>query len=81
MTYDNEGNKIDSLNPFKKSSYDIDYETTEFVTINNQIIEVIDTLKTWKLNEEGSERIENSREIKISRTEYKILENGKLSQN
>jgi hypothetical protein len=59
MTYDKMGNKIDSLNLFENNSgFDFERETFEYVTISqDKRIEVIDSIKTWTMDDTGEDRI------------------------
>jgi hypothetical protein len=78
-SFDLNGNKIDSLGPYKKSGMDIRYEAKEFLTFNNnRKITVIDSIRKWKLNNDGTDIIENSLKITSDTTIYRIKENGKI---
>ncbi|MBU2928690.1 hypothetical protein [Winogradskyella psychrotolerans] len=78
-SFDLYGNKIDSLGPYKKSGMDIGYEAIEFLTFNNnRKITVIDSIRKWKLNNDGTDIMENSLKITSDTIIYRIKENGKI---
>ena len=78
-SFDLNGNKIDSLGPYKKSGMDIGYEAREFLTFNNnRKITVIDSIRKWKLNNDGTDIMENSLKITSDTIIYRIKENGKI---
>ena len=78
-SFDLNGNKIDSLGPYKKSGMDIGYEAIEFLTFkNDRTITVVDSIRKWKLNIDETDIIENSLKITSDTIIYKIKENGKI---
>ena len=78
-SFDFDGNKIDSLSPYKKSGMDMGYEAIEFLIINkNRTITVIDSIRKWKLNIDKTDIIENSLTITSDTVIYTIKENGKI---
>lgn len=81
-TFDQEGNKIDSIRFFNKYGIDMGYEGSEYITFYpDQKIEVLDTIKTWDLNEDQSNIVEGTMKISAGKTNYKVLENGKIIKN
>jgi len=81
-TYDVNGNKIDSINFYKKSGQDLGYEAMEYLTFTkNRTILVIDTVKRWKINEEEADIVEGSLQWTTGVTQYQILENGKIKMS
>lgn len=84
MTYDNFGHKIDSLNLFENNSgFDFEQETFEYVTIfQDKRIQVIDSIKTWKMEDNGEERIDGTEELTdIDTFTYLIKADGKIVKN
>lgn len=79
MTYDLEGNKIDSASFYKKSGEDIAYYAIEYLTFyENRTIIVKDTVTTWSLNENKTDIIEGTMKVTVGETIYKVLKNGKI---
>lgn len=77
--FNKNGEKLDSLGPFKKSGSDIGYDAVEYLSINNdRSIMVIDTVKKWKLNEDKSDIIAESLTVTIDTTIYWISNDGKF---
>ena len=78
-SYDLNGNKLDSLGPYKKSGWDLGYEAVEYVTFNRDLtILVADTVKRWKLNEDETDIIEDSVKVTIDTVIYKLSDKGKF---
>ncbi len=78
MTYTKDGQKIDSLLPYKKTGWDIDYLSNEYLTINEKKeIIVTDSTTKWKLSDK-MERIEDSKTTTIDTVTYRIDELGKI---
>ena len=81
-TYDFKGNKIDSTYFYAKSGWDLGYEAIEHLIFNkNKTILVLDTVKRWDFNEDGTDIIEGSMKLTTGKTEYRITENGKIEKN
>jgi hypothetical protein len=80
MTYDKSGNKIDSLNLFENSSgFNFDSETFEFVTIYpDRRIQVIDSTKTWTMEDNGEDRIEGTEKVTVDTITYLIRTDGQI---
>jgi hypothetical protein len=79
--YDLNGNKIDSTSFYDKSGQDLGYEAIEYLTLNkNKIIVVVDTVKRWDINNDESDIIEGSMKMTTGKTEYRILENGRIEK-
>ncbi len=81
MTYDKTGNKIDSLNLFENNSgFDFAKETYEYVTIfPNKRIQVIDSTKTWTMDDTGEDRILGTEKLTTVDTfTYFINEDGRI---
>jgi hypothetical protein len=78
-TFNQRGQKLDSLNPWNKSGGDIGYESYEFVTINDKKeIIVIDSTTTWDLNEDEDDTIEGTEKLTVDTVTYKIDKKGKI---
>ncbi len=76
-TYDRQGNKIDSLGPYKKSGEDMGYKAIEYLTINkDRTILVNDSITTYALKPDSSGIDETSRKLTIGLTKYTIDSNG-----
>ena len=79
ISYDMNGNKIDSLGPYDKSGWDLGYEAVEYLTINNdRTIMVTDTVKKWKLNEAETDIIEDSLTLTIDTVFYRFSDIGEI---
>ncbi len=83
MTYDKQGNKIDSLNLFENASgFDVVSETYEYVTFNpDKTIQVIDSTKTWTTDVSGEERILETEKLTIDTLTHFVNEDGKIVKN
>ena len=78
-TFNQHGEKLDSLNPWNKSGGDIGYESYEFVTINDKKeIIVVDSTKTWDLNKEEDDIIEGTEKLTVDTVTYKIDKKGRI---
>jgi len=78
-TFNQHGQKLDSLNPWIKSGGDIGYESYEFLTINDKKeIIVIDSTTTWDLNEDEDYTIEGTEKLTVDTVTYKIDKKGKI---
>ena len=61
VTYDKEGNKIDSLTLFPNAIYSLNKETVDEVTFySDKRIQIISKTKTWDLNDTGDEIVEGT---------------------
>lgn len=79
--YDLKGNKIDSTGFYNKSAMDMGYKAIEYLTFNNdQTITVLDTIRSWKMDEDELNMVEGSLKMTTGKTEYQILENGKIQK-
>lgn len=79
MSYDLVGNKIDSLGPYKKTGWDMGYEAVEYITVNKDLtVLVADTVKTWKLNEDETNIINDSVILTIDTVIYRLSDKGKF---
>lgn len=79
VTYDKNGNKIDSLNLFQNASgFALESETYERVLFVDRTIQVRDSVVKWLLDESGEDRIEGSEKSTIYSFEYLIDKNGKI---
>ena len=82
LTFDNHGNKIDSLAPYGKSGSDIGYESTEFIRITKEKdIIVIDSTKKWTLKDDKSDLIEGTMKLTVDTTIYKVDNQGRFKKN
>lgn len=78
-SYDLDGNKLDSLGPYKKSGWDMGYEAVEYVTFNSNLtVLVADTVKRWKLNEDETDIVEDSVTVTIDTVIYRLSDKGKF---
>ena len=76
-THDKQGNKIDSLGPYKKTGEDMGYKAIEYLTINkDKTILVSDSVTRYTLKPDSSEIDETSRKLTIGLTKYTIDSNG-----
>lgn len=81
ITYDLQGQKIDSLGPYRKSGFDMGYEAVEYLQIlDAQNIIVTDSVKQWKLNEDETDIVKGTMRLSMGRTVYRIQSNGKFEQ-
>ena len=81
-TFDATGIKIDSANLFTKSGESPNHKSTETAIFDgSNTISVLDTVYVWQLNEAGSERLEETMEVKTGRTNFQILANGEIRQS
>ena len=81
MTYDEKGDKIDSLNAYDKAGSDIGYNSIEYVIVNaSKEITVIDSTTVWKINKEGTDIIPNTDSLSVGKAIYRIEENGKFKK-
>jgi hypothetical protein len=80
VTYDKQGNRIDSLNLFENATgFDFESETYEHVTfLANKTIQVIDSTKTWKTDETGEDRIPETETLTIDTLTHRITGDGKI---
>jgi hypothetical protein len=79
MTYDLEGNKIDSIRVFKKTGRGLGYENIEYLVIKeNREFLVADSLKKWKVR--NGEVLKDSLTIKLDTTYYRIDEIGEINR-
>ncbi|WP_299246214.1 hypothetical protein [uncultured Aquimarina sp.] len=79
MVYNNIGEKLDSLNVFKKSGMDMLYEAFEYATVNNKIeVTVVDSVYTWKESEDKNDRDPLTKTLSTGKTMYKLNSNGKF---
>jgi hypothetical protein len=80
VTYDKQGSRIDSLNLFENASgFDFESETYEHVTFfPNKTIQVIDSIKTWKTDETGEDRVPETETLTIDTLIHRITGDGKI---
>ncbi|MBV4355646.1 hypothetical protein [Pinibacter aurantiacus] len=80
-SYDKKGNKVDSLAPFKKTGFDMGYESVEYLTVNaDKRIRVIDSTKTWKLNKDKTDIIEKTMKLSVGTTSYVVTGEGRFKK-
>jgi hypothetical protein len=78
-SYDKKGDKIDSLAPYKKTGFDMGYESVEYLTVNaDKTISVIDSTKRWKLNKDKTDIVKNSMKLSVGTTVFVIAKDGKI---
>jgi len=78
ITYTKDGQKIDSLLPYKKTGWDIDYLSREYLTINEKKeIIVTDSTTKWKLSDKMN-RIDDSKTTTTDTVIYKVDDLGKF---
>lgn len=81
MTYDLNGNKVDSTGFYDISGQGLGYEAIEHLTFNtDRTIVVQDTVKRWDLDEEETEIVEGSMKMTSGSVEYRILGNGRIEK-
>jgi hypothetical protein len=81
MTFDQFGNKLDSLNPYTNGGVDMGYESYEYVAINgNKDILITDSTRRWDLNKEGDNIIEGTDKLTVGTMIYKIDKKGKFKK-
>ncbi|MCU0354103.1 MAG: hypothetical protein MUD08_10265 [Cytophagales bacterium] len=79
LTYDKQGNKIDSLMLFSKLTNDVSFDAVEKVMIDsNHQITIIDSIMTWQTNKEGSDRISGSGKLSVISKTFQIQPNGRI---
>jgi hypothetical protein len=77
ITYDKNGKKINSFNAYKTSGDDMGYKSFEFVTVDkSNMVTVIDSTTTWKLNSDETNIIDGSDSLSIGKTIYKLDKDG-----
>jgi len=80
-TYDRQGNKIDSLGPYKKTGEDMGYKAIEYLTISkDKTILVSDSVTTYALKPDSSDIDETSRKLTIGLTKYTIETDGHIRE-
>lgn len=80
-TYDKQGNKIDSLGPYKKTGEDMGYRAIEYLTINkDKTILVSDSVITYALKPDSPDIDETSRKLTLGLTKYTIDKNGHIRE-
>ncbi len=78
ITYNAQGNKVDSLSLYSKSGANEKVECTEFLNISKEFkIQVNDTTYFWNVDERG-DRIGQIINKKSGSTVYQISDNGKI---
>jgi hypothetical protein len=78
-TFTQQGDKLDSINPYDKAGADMGYLSYEFVTINsNKEIIVTDSTKTWKLNKDETDVIQGTERLTLDTVIYRINNQGKI---
>ncbi|MCU0349772.1 MAG: hypothetical protein MUF43_02930 [Flavobacterium sp.] len=78
-TFNLQGQKLDSINPWNKSGWGIGYESYEFLTINDKKeIVVIDSTTTSELNETEDHIIEGTEKLTVDTVIYVIDKRGKI---
>ena len=82
MTYDLEGNKIDSAKFYSISGRDMAYEAIEHLHINEDLsVTITDTVKRWEIKEDQSDIVEGSMKMKTGKTEFQIHRDGRIKKN
>lgn len=80
-TYDLQGNKVDSLNFYQRSANDMGYHAIEYLVLKPEgVAVVLDTVKRWSINKEGTDIVEGSMKLNTGKAVYRILENGKIER-
>jgi|GEM_PF-2154007 len=78
-SYDKKGNKLDSLSPYKKTGFDMGYESVEYLTVSaDKTIRVIDSTKRWKLNKDKTDIIKNTMKLSVDTTVFVVTKEGKI---
>ena len=77
ITYDKNGNQIESFVPYKKTGNDMGYNSIEHVTVDKTMtVTVIDSTTLWKLNSEKTNIIRGSDSLTVGKTIYHLNNNG-----
>ncbi|MGY3795728.1 hypothetical protein [Aquimarina sp. 433] len=80
ITFDNNGNKIDSLNILGNSSFGMKGQTLESAILDTNLkLVVIDSSKSWQVDIDAN-KIPNTTKLRVSTTIYKIQKNGKIKK-
>jgi hypothetical protein len=78
-TFDSKGNKIETHSIYENVIGDIGIFSSNFETIYpDMTISFIDSTKTLKLNEDGSDIIPGTDSLSVKKLKYKINNNGKF---
>jgi len=81
-TYDKQGNKIDSLGPYRKSGEDMGYSAIEYLTINkDKTILVSDSVTTYTIKPDGSDIDEKTKKVTTGLTKYIIDRDGRFKKS
>src|SRR5437879_12004861 len=78
MTFDSEGNKLDSMNLYKSAGQFMGYESNELVTIDKREIVTIRSVRRWELNERRNNIIQGSDQLTVDTVVFKINGHGKI---
>ena len=80
ITYDRQGNKIDSLNIFPNANSSLNTETVDHATIySDNKIEIISESKTWELNNTSDDIVKGTDKLKVDTLQFSIDNKGKIS--
>ncbi|MDI3320372.1 hypothetical protein [Pinibacter soli] len=80
-SYDKKGNKIDSLAPYKKTGFDMGYESVEYLMVGaDKMISVIDSTKRWKLNKDKTDIIKNTMKLSVDTTLFIVTKDGRINK-
>lgn len=78
-TFDQQGNKVDSLNLFARAASDIGFVSNEFVTITgDKRIIISDSTTRWDLNATGDDIIEGTQRLTVETFIYALDERGAI---
>nr|WKN39810.1 hypothetical protein K4G66_14030 [Tunicatimonas sp. TK19036] len=80
-TFDRSGKKIDSISFYQKSGTDMLYEGIEYLTLYKAgKISVVDTVKIWEANEDGTDRIDSTMKTSSNTTVYQVMSDGRIDK-
>jgi hypothetical protein len=80
MTYNQNGVKLDSLNPFDTDQEDFTDESNKFVSVNGNDIIIIDSLMIQVLDNETGNVMEGMWSLSVDTTIYQVASSGKISK-
>lgn len=80
MSYDDYGQKIDSINLFDKAGWDAGYQAVEYISFQEYRVIVRDTVKRWKIIEETFEEDASSLTVTFGEVQYTFTTSGEIEK-
>jgi hypothetical protein len=78
-TFNQSGQKLDSLRLYQKAGWDLGLEADEFVTItSDKKIIITDSIRRWDLNAERDDIIEGTERLTVDMVIYQVGSDGKF---